>query len=95
MSDDTKSIGDILKTVLLDKPPKVRKNAIYEELQQHEKAIKKALKDGWSASQLAQRMHDAGVKGSIDRMRREILLIAGVDSSKGKKTERDSSVSPS
>jgi hypothetical protein len=77
-SSSGSSVADILREITADRPPSARRDAIFDELRAQEKTIKSALASGWSASQLASRLRERGVKASEERLRSEIRKIAGL-----------------
>jgi hypothetical protein len=81
----TANLADVLRDIVAEKPPSAQRNAVYEELRKHDRAIKAAIQGGWSASQLASRMRDRGVKASEERLRTEIRKIAGLPATTKKK----------
>jgi hypothetical protein len=80
------SVREALTNIMEEQPPRRRHASVFEELRQHEKLIKSALKNGWSASQLASRLRKAGIEASVDRMRVEIMKIGGVAPSPRRKS---------
>ena len=92
----TTSISKALDEILAETPPKAKRDSVYAELRSHEKSIKLALKNGWSPSQLASKLRQAGVAGSVERMRVEIMKIGGVSPSQRKSSipKSDKRISP-